>query len=540
MSGSGSGSTPNLQHSESSLSLRTRKSNQDIRVLAAENLARKGSPLAVDERVFGAPVADDYEERDELLGNGNSEVIEIGDYDDGWQHTNKKDARRKWLKWLYCSRTFWCRLCLVLFGVGFFGFIAMLVVSELDRESEAKLHLYFNGTTYFDSTVIYISLDGFRNDYLDRKVTPNIDLIAEEGIRAEYMIPSFPSITFPNHWTLATGLYPEAHGIVANEFYDPELREDFIHKNASISGDPKWWGGEPIWITSKNQGKKSAVIMWPGSNVPIKSVSPDYYIPYTRETTAIDKMDIALNWLDMPIEQRPQSISIYIPQIDQKGHGGGPDGKQLNGVLRNMDDAVGHLMSGLTERNLDKHVHLVVVSDHGMAASDTTRLVFYDKIISAESESYLRKREAWPLLGLRPKDDAPEFALDQIYSEIYQYTKETENPHFQVYKRENMPARFHYNSTERIAPIVLIPDVGYTIIKSTDRHGPKGVHGYDNMALEMRAIFAAKGPKIDEAYIPGTVVSPFYNTEMYKFLTNLLNLNAAPNNATLNGVFNKL
>lgn len=104
MSGSGSGSTPNLQHSESSLSLRTRKSNQDIRVLAAENLARKGSPLAVDERVFGAPVADDYEERDELLGNGNSEVIEIGDYDDGWQHTNKKDARRKWLKWLYCSR----------------------------------------------------------------------------------------------------------------------------------------------------------------------------------------------------------------------------------------------------------------------------------------------------------------------------------------------------------------------------------------------------------------------------------------------------
>ncbi|KAL9541533.1 hypothetical protein MBANPS3_009066 [Mucor bainieri] len=205
-----------------------------------------------------------------------------------------------------------------------------------------------------------------------------------------------------------------------------------------------------------------------------------------------------------------------------------------------MDDAVGHLMSGLTERNLDKHVHLVVVSDHGMAASDSSRLIFYDKIISAESESYLRKREAWPLLGLRPKDDAPEFAVDQIYSEIYQYTKETDDPHFQVYKRENMPARFHYNSTERIAPIVLIPDVGYTIIKSTDRHGPKGIHGYDNMALEMRAIFAARGPKIDEDYLPGTVVSPFYNIEMYKFLTNLLNLNAAPNNATLNGVFNKL
>jgi len=182
-----------------------------------------------------------------------------------------------------------------------------------------------------------------------------------------------------------------------------------------------------------------------------------------------------------------------------------------------------------------------------MAASDKSRLIYYDKLISAESESYLRKREAWPLLGLRPKDDAPEFALEQIYSEIYQYTKETKDPHFQVYKRENMPARFHYNSTERIAPIVMIPDVGYAIIRSTDYdpnsgkpYGPRGIHGYDNMALEMRAIFAAKGPKIDETYLPGTVVSPFYNIEMYKFLTNLLDLHAAPNNATLNGVFNKL
>lgn len=138
----------------------------------------------------------------------------------------------------------------------------------------------------------------------------------------------YQSITFPNHWTLVTGLYPEAHGIVANEFYDPVLGQDFIHKNASISSDSKWWKGEPIWITSKRQGKRSAVIMWPGSNVKIDSLSPDYYQPYAREITAQDKMDTVLNWLDLPIDQRPQSISVYIPQIDQKGHGGGPDGKQ--------------------------------------------------------------------------------------------------------------------------------------------------------------------------------------------------------------------
>ncbi|CEP07126.1 hypothetical protein [Parasitella parasitica] len=528
MSGSGSGSIPNLQHSESSLSLRTRKSNQDFRVLAAESLARKVSPL-VDERVFGASAADDYEERDELLGHGNSEVIEIGNYDETWSDLRAKDSRRGWLKRAQCTRRCWMGLFLVVFTLGFCALVAKIVVNELDKESIAKSHLYYNGSTYFDTTVIYISLDGFRNDYLDRKVTPNIDLIAEQGIRAEYLIPSFPSITFPNHWTLVTGLYPESHGIVANEFYDPELKEEFIHKKPSISGDPKWWGGEPIWVTSKNQGKKSAVIMWPGSNVPIHQVSPDYYVAYTRETTAIDKMDIVLDWLDMPIDKRPQSISIYIPQVDQKGHGGGPDGKQA------------------TERNIDKHVHLVVVSDHGMAASDKSRLIYYDKIISAESESYLRKREAWPLLGLRPKDDAPEFAIDQIYSEILQYIKENENPHFQVYKRKDMPARFHYNSTERIAPIVLIPDVNYSIIRSTDYdqnsekpYSPRGIHGYDNMALEMRAIFAARGPSIEEAYIPGTVLSPFYNVELYRFLTNILDLDPAPNNATLNGVFNKL
>ncbi|KAI8968546.1 alkaline-phosphatase-like protein [Mycotypha africana] len=358
------------------------------------------------------------------------------------------------------------------------------------------------------------------------------------------MTPSFPSITFPNHWTLATGLYPEAHGIVANEFYDPALKEEYIHKNATISADPKWWGGEPIWITSKTQGKRSAVIMWPGSNVPIHGISSDYYVPYIRTTTAMEKMDTVLSWLDLPLEVRPQSINVYIQQIDQKGHGGGPDGKQLNSVLTMTDNAIGRLMVGLAERNIDRHVHIVVVSDHGMAASDKSRLIFYDEFISSESEAFLREREAWPLLGLRPKEDAPDYALDKIYKEIYDYTQRVDNPHFKLYRREEVPERFHYNSTERIAPILLIPDVGYAIIRSTDfdinsgkDYHPMGIHGYDNMAYEMRAIFAAKGPKIDELYLPNTVVKPFCNVEIYRFLTKLLDLDPAPNNATLNGAF---
>lgn len=209
-----------------------------------------------------------------------------------------------------------------------------------------------------------------------------------------------------------------------------------------------------------------------------------------------------------------------------------------------MDNAIGHLMAGLKERNLESHVHLVIVSDHGMAASDKSRLIFYDEILSKETQSFLREREAWPLLGLRPKDDAPKDAIDQIYNEIYQYTQQHSNPHFQFYKREDVPERFHYNSTERIAPIIMIPDVGYAIIKSTDydpssgkEYRPLGIHGYDNLALEMRAIFAARGPLIEKKYSPGTVVEPFYNVEMYRFLTKLLDLSPAPSNSTLNGVF---
>ncbi|KAI8381444.1 alkaline-phosphatase-like protein [Radiomyces spectabilis] len=356
------------------------------------------------------------------------------------------------------------------------------------------------------------------------------------------MNPSFPSITFPNHWTLVTGLYPEAHGIVANEFYDPELKEQFIHKKPAISQQPKWWGGEPIWTTAASQGKKSAVIMWPGSAVP--SHLPTYLVDYIRGTTAIDKMDTTLNWLDLPIESRPQMIAVYIPQIDQKGHGGGPDGPQMNRNLTQVDEAISHLMDGLKKRNLDALVDIVIVSDHGMAPTDKSRLIFYDDILSTESLRYLREREAWPMLNLRPVENAPSHIVDQVYEELHSYTQQVPEAHFRVYRREDVPARFHYSSTLRIAPIVTIPDVGYSFTTHDEFdpdtapcYRPRGIHGYDNMAPEMRAIFMAKGPNVMRDYAPGTVLAPFFNIEVYGFLTRLLALDAAPNNGTLHGQF---
>ncbi|CAO3610014.1 unnamed protein product [Cunninghamella blakesleeana] len=399
---------------------------------------------------------------------------------------------------------------------------------------------YYNGTHYYGPTVILISLDGFRNDYLQRGVTPNLLNFASKGMQAEYLQPSFPSITFPNHWTLVTGLYPEAHGIVGNEFFDPNANERFIHKKPEISNHPKWWKGEPIWKTASSQGKLSGVIMWPGSGIP--TMKADYFIDYNREFTAQKKMDKVLEWLDYPLEVRPQMISVYIPQIDQKGHGGGPDGAQLNTVLKNMDDAIGHLLDGLTDRNLDSHIHVVIVSDHGMAQTHKSRVIYYDDILSVQSRSYLMEREAWPLLNLRPKANAPPDAVEQIYNEFLNYTNnhDKDDIHFSVYLREDIPEKYHYSNNQRIAPIVAIPDVGYSFVLHEQFNNtadvdyrPRGIHGYDNFAYEMRAIFMARGPRVERKWGRGAILKPFQNTEVYQFVTNLLNLEPSPNNCTV-------
>lgn len=179
-----------------------------------------------------------------------------------------------------------------------------------------------------------------------------------------------------------------------------------------------------------------------------------------------------------------------------------------------------------------------------MAQTDKSRLIYYEDILSDESKSFLREREAWPLLSLRPKDDAPPTAVQQIYEELLNYTQTVQDPHFQVYLRENIPERFHYRATERIAPVVAIPDVGYSIIshedydiKSGKDYRPRGIHGYDNLAPEMRAIFMAKGPKVQKRYPAGSVVAPFFNVEVYSFVSGLLNLYPSPNNGTMNGNF---
>lgn len=214
----------------------------------------------------------------------------------------------------------------------------------------------------------------------------------------------------------------------------------------------------------------------------------------------------------------------------------------MNEYIKDADTSVGYLLSELEKRNLDEHVHVVIVSDHGMADVTDKKLIFYDDILSEDVLEHVRDREALPLLDLRPNLGAPKDTVQKIYEQLYNYTQTTKDAHFEVYLRENVPDRYHYKNSDRITPVVAIPDVGYSFVThaQVDKKGSfkkGGNHGYDNLAADMRAIFLARGPKISRVFKQGTILAPFFNTEVFGLLTELLNMDAPPNNGTLHADF---
>ena len=365
--------------------------------------------------------------------------------------------------------------------------------------------LLSNGSSQFAPTTILISLDGFRADFLNRGLTPTLNQFIAEGVSPKYMLPSFPSVTFPNHYTLVTGLYPESHGVVGNSFWDPELDEEFYYTDPARSMQPKWWsGGEPLWVTAEHQNVRTAIHMWPGSEAHI-TLEPTYVDKYNGTETLSRKVDRILGFLDKPSskygivsEQRPQLIAAYVPVVDADGHLHGPNSTEIRDTIKNVDLMLQQLFSGLDERNLTNVVNIVVVSDHGMATTSTDRLIQLDELIDLSLIQYI---DGWPLYGLRPKDPAH---LRPLYNQLV--TESEKDPNFEVYLRdENMPERYHFAKNDRIAPLWVVPKTGWAIVHKEDFdvneakltgqvYHPKGLHGYDHEHPLMRALFIARGP----------------------------------------------
>ncbi|KAJ8112368.1 hypothetical protein OPT61_g5245 [Boeremia exigua] len=400
-----------------------------------------------------------------------------------------------------------------------------------------------NGTSFFAPTTILISLDGFRADFLYRNLTPTLNQFVAEGISPKYMLPSFPSVTFPNHYTMATGMYPEAHGIVGNTFWDPEYQKEFYYTDPERSLQPFWWGGEPLWVTAEKQNVRTAVHMWPGSEAHIKSQQIAYVDKYNGSEILDRKVNRIMDLLDVPGPQdigamadvpRPQLIAAYVPNVDGHGHKYGPNSTEIRQTISDADAMIGGILKGLQERNLTNIVNVVVVSDHGMATTDVTRMIQLEDLVDPAELSHV---DGWPLYGLRPKD---EHNLYPLYDKIKR--EHGDNPNIEIYLRENMPERYHFSNNDRIAPLWIIPKAGWAIVaksefdvekgkKNGEVYHPRGLHGYDHEHPLMRAIFIARGPAFP--HTPGSRMEPFQNIELYNIICDSIGMSPAPNNGTL-------
>lgn len=370
--------------------------------------------------------------------------------------------------------------------------------------------------------LILISIDGYRADYFDLGLTPALAELSKDGVRARAMRPSFPSLTFPNHYTLVTGLRPNHHGVVHNTMRDPELPgETFTLSNRKAVGDARWWDdGEPIWNSASRAGLRSATMFWPGSEAPIHGQHPDYWRPFDISVSSEARVAQVLEWLDLPPDERPDFITLYFDVVDSKGHRYGPDAPETHAVLVEVDTALATLVQGLRKRGLFDATNLVIVSDHGMTPTPEGHTVAMDEVLPAE---LFDLNNIGPLASL---DATPgnEEALDAALAS-------TPIPHAQCWRKDRLPERFHYGSHRRISRWLCQADEGWLLASRaiiSDMivpKGYKGAHGFDNTLPSMAALFLAHGPDFRK----GLIVDELDNVDVYPLLARLLHIAPEPN-----------
>jgi predicted AlkP superfamily pyrophosphatase or phosphodiesterase len=375
-------------------------------------------------------------------------------------------------------------------------------------------------------TVILISLDGFRYDYLAKYPSPNLNSLARTGVRARWLIPSFPTKTYPNHYTIATGLYPAHHGIVENEIYDPQFDAVFNLSKREEVQNGRWWLGEPIWVTAEKQNQRAASMFFPGTEAEIAGKRPSYWKLYDARVSNAERVDMILKWLDLPLAQRPTFLSLYFSDTDDAGHHFGPDSPGTARAVAQLDNALGQLIRGLRARDIFAQVNLIIVSDHGMAAVDPRNVIMLDQMF----DTGLAERVFWTpeIVSIFPRAGNEA----KIYSSLRQHLP----PQARVFRKSEVPERFHYRDSPRIPPLLVLPDEGWVLtnrkglaaMNALDDGPAKGRHGYDNQLRSMRAIFIAHG----QAFKHGRVVAPFANIHIYNIMTRILGLKPAPNDGS--------
>ncbi|KAA0186098.1 hypothetical protein HAZT_HAZT010310 [Hyalella azteca] len=371
---------------------------------------------------------------------------------------------------------------------------------------------------YSHHPLILVSTDGFRADFLKRGLTPTISKLSKRGVHAPYVKPSYPSITFPNHYTIATGLLPPAHGIIANRFRDPAFNASF-GPGKPTSYERRFWGGEPIWKTVENQGQISATYFWPGSEV--RGLSPTYWLPFSDRTPFNVRVNQVLTWLDLPSHQRPRFITLYLHEPDAKAHDFGPDSQQVNEALQLVDEAIRQLIIGLQKRGLLDCVNLIIVADHGVTAAGPERVLHMNRIVPNFANKVTSLYN-----GVFARFNARDRSFGGTLSLMEELS--CKRREMNVYHRQYSPARWHLGGQRRVEDIFVDLSKGYQVDGDGTYKSDLGDHGYDNYISEMNALFLAFGP----AFQTGLEVEAFQNIELYNLMCLLTDSRPAPNNGT--------
>lgn len=372
-----------------------------------------------------------------------------------------------------------------------------------------------------DSYVIVVSFDGFRWDYEDLYDTPNLNEMASKGVKAKYLISSFPTKTFPNHYTLASGLYPDHHGIINNSFYAPDLGGIYRMGDRDMVMDPDAYFGEPIWVTAEKQGVKSASYFWVGSEAAIMNVAPSYWFTYNEEVPYVSRIDQAISWLQMPPEERPGLIFLYFDEPDGTGHAYGPEHEETGKTVSRLDSILGYLRSEIAAYEFGEQVNLIVLSDHGMGPTSPSKYVNLEDHI--KEDWVIRVVGGNPVYLVEPAEgcaDSITMALETVEG-------------VSAWQKEDIPERLHYGSSTRFPGIVVLADSLWSIGTRPDPSGYSGgAHGYDNLFSDMNTIFYAEGPAFKENYL----AEPFSNVEVYGIIAEILGLVPAETDGDLENV----
>ncbi|XP_053143212.1 ectonucleotide pyrophosphatase/phosphodiesterase family member 1 isoform X2 [Hemicordylus capensis] len=376
--------------------------------------------------------------------------------------------------------------------------------------------------------VLLFSLDGFRAEYLHTwgGLLPVISKLRECGTYTRALRPVYPSKTFPNHYSIVTGLYPESHGLVDNKMYEPNRNAFFTLRNQE-KFNPQWYQGQPIWLTAMYQGQKSGTFFWPGSDVSVNGSYPNFFQIYNGSIPFEERVITFLSWLQLPEEERPQFYTLYLEEPDYSGHRYGPISSEVILALQRVDKVIGILMDGLKQMNLHNCINIILASDHGMEAASCSKAAYMSAYLKNVQDLFV---VPGPAARLRPQNVPDEYFSFDYEGIVRNLTCLVPDQHFKPYMKHLLPKRFHYAKNDRIEPVHFYMDQQWQFARmpSELKYCAGGFHGSDNMFANMQALFIGFGP----GFKFQTEVDPFENIEIYNLMCDLLDLTPAPNNGT--------